>query len=180
MGGFISLADAKRHLRVDHDEEDPFIASLIGAASQHIENVTGFVAPVRTEIFQFDGFSEELRLPLRPIAEESIAIAYLDSNGDQASLTEFRVISRLGLTRIRPAIGNIWPATSCEPLSVSVTADLGYAEDGTNCPASILHAARLCVGQWFVAREAALARSSLTEIPLGVNALLEPYRVRRL
>ena len=69
MVGFITLEDAKAHLRLDTSDEDALVQRLIDAASAKIETATGYVAVAREQTFAFDRFERQLELRLRPIAE---------------------------------------------------------------------------------------------------------------
>ncbi len=181
MAGFITLGDAKAHLRVLEDNEDALIQSLIDAASREIENITGFVCEAREqEQFAFDRLRGELRLPLRPIDDETISITYLDGQGDQQQFTDFRAFVRNGLTRVVPAPGHAWPATLVTGGAVTLYADVGFAEGAPEIPANLAHACRLLVGHFFTNREAAVTGTIATELPLAVTNLLAPDRPRQL
>jgi uncharacterized phiE125 gp8 family phage protein len=177
MAGFISLADAKAHLVVEHDADDALIAGLIDAASAHAEARTGYVAETRTESFVFDRFGRELELRARPINADTIAVSYLDGTGELQPFTDFRAVQKHGTVRLVPAIGSCWPATACTPGAVTITADVGFGateEAGApDAPDGLKHAVRLCIGSWYLDREAG-------QIPAWVNPLLEDVRARRV
>ncbi|QIG80104.1 head-tail connector protein [Stakelama tenebrarum] len=183
MSGFISLDNAKFQLRLEADDtsQDVYLADLIATAGKRIEKKTGFVCPQRIdEAFVFDGFEKELRLPLRPVDPDSIAIAYIDSSGETSSFADFRVFVRNGYTRIAPAFGKCWPATWCAPAVVTVTADVGFVdEDDAAIPDDLKHAARLMLGSWYENREEAVFGSARS-LPDGAAALLEDERSRRV
>lgn len=181
MTGFITLADAKLQLRELGADEDVQIQKYIDMASRHVESETGYVAPVRSEEpFRFHCFSRELRLPLRPIATASVAIDYLDYDGESQAFTDFRIIERNGFNRIVPAVGKNWPGLSSYLTdTIIVTADVGYAEDDADCPEDLKGAVRLLVGHWFLHREAVSSGTKVTT-PIGVDSLLAPYRPKRL
>lgn len=177
MAGFISLADAKLHLRVDGPDEDSLIAALIAAAGVEVERTVGLVAPARPHIFQFNCFAQFLELRLGPVDLDTIEISYLDLNGDQQSLADFRAVAQDGVVRILPAIGSSWPAAARAIGAISVTATVGYIvteETGAaTAPAHVKHAVRLCVGSWFSDREAG-------SVPLAAIHLLNHDRNRRI
>jgi uncharacterized phiE125 gp8 family phage protein len=176
MPGFISLADAKAQLVVENDTSDELIQRLINAAGAHIERQVGYVAEQREEIFAFDRFTRQLELRLRPVDPDSIAVTYLDSNGDEQTFTDFRVTVKNGTTRIVPAIGFCWPRSACTPGAVTVTATVGFAdseaEAADDAPETLRHATRVCVCSWFQDREAG-------PIPEAVCLLLDDERARR-
>jgi len=158
MAGFISLTDAKAHLRVEHDADDALIQDLIDAAAVHIERMTGHVAATRTEIIGFDRFTSALELRMRPVNAAAVTIGYLDGNGAAQSFADFRIVTKNGTVRILPAIGSAWPGTACTTSAVTVTAEVGHgatAETGApSAPETLKQAARLCVGSWYHDREA--------------------------
>lgn len=172
MAGFITLEDAKAHLRIDDGEDDTTIQSLIDAASRHVERMTGYVAEQREESFSFDFFGSQLELRLRPIATETIEVSYLDGNGEEQPFTDVRVIEKNGTVRVLPAIGSCWPGAACAGGAVSVTATVGFA-DTAAAPDTIKHAVRLCVKAWFdgCAEE---------ELPPAVGMLLDDERAQRV
>ena len=170
--GFISLDDAKETLRVDTEADDALIAALIAAADGLIEAVTGHVAEKRAgEIFAFDGFTRELRLPLRPIDTGTIAVSYIDPAGEAQSVEDFRAFERHGFTCLAPAFGTCWPATARLPRAVTVTADTGYGDPDT-ARETLKQAARICVRSWYDAPDA--------ELPAPVALLLAPERPGRV
>lgn len=178
MAGFIGLADARAQLRPDGIDDDPLIQSLIDAASAHVERLTGYVAATRVgEAFRFDRFGRQLELRLRPIDPDTIAVSYLDGNGDAKVFADIRVVEKNGTTRILPAIGFCWPEPVCAPGAVTVTATVGFGatdQDGAAAaPDNVKHAVRLLVGSWYDDREAG-------PVPAAVNGLLEDERARRV
>jgi uncharacterized phiE125 gp8 family phage protein len=66
----VTLAEAKAQLRIDHDDEDDLITSLIAAAVAHLDGYSGILGRAlvtQTWRQDFDGFDQELVLPL-PVA----------------------------------------------------------------------------------------------------------------
>ena len=177
MTGFIGLSDAKAHARITSDREDGLVQQLIDAASRQVERITGFVAATREARFDFDRFGTALELRLRPVNLATIAVTYLDGEGQEQSVAEVRAIERNGTLRLFPAIGASWPVTGCYAGAVTVTAQVGLGatdEDGApDAPEDIRHAVRLCVAAWVDDRAEGA-------IPQAVHALLDDERLRRL
>lgn len=182
MADFIALDDMKMHLRVDDDSEDALIAQLTLAAVKRIERETGYVcAAERTETFRFDAFDDQLRLPLRPVKADSVAISYLDTSGSAQTFADFRLVEMDKITRLVPAVGATWPAPAQTAGAVTVTATVGYpgADLATAPDDDLRAAAKLIVGHWFANRETVVTGTIATELPLTAAALLDLCAERR-
>lgn len=175
----VSLAQAKAHLRVDHEDDDLYIAALIDAATGHLDGWPGILGRALvsqtwrqgSSCFPADGV---IRLPLAPVVSVE-SITYLDPESavqalDAAAYTA-PVADGLG-PYVRLVVAP--PATARRDNAVSVTFAAGYGAPA-DVPAAIRHALLLMVGHWYAAREAASA-VAMTELPLGVSALLAPFR----
>ena len=125
MAGFISLADAKAHLKIEYDEEDALIGGYIEAASAFVERETGHVAETRTEAFAFDRFGCGLDLRLRPVAADSVEVSYLDADGEEQAFADVRLVEKNGTLRVSPAIGSNWPTASRGISTIIVEASVG-------------------------------------------------------
>lgn len=76
----VTLAEAKLHLRVDSDDEDTIIESMIDAAVEYLDAENGVLgralAPQEWEV-TFDGPADDL--PIVPIIDQDEAV---ESNGE--------------------------------------------------------------------------------------------------
>jgi uncharacterized phiE125 gp8 family phage protein len=191
----VSLWEVKLHLRVDFDEDDTLIASLITAARQAAETLTGrqfvtarwkmvldsFPGPSLMGVPAGQSFSlpgHAVLLPKCPV-QSVIAINYLDMGGALQTMpaSSYTVDAACEPARITPVFGQIWPPTLPQIGSVSVIFDAGYGA-ASDVPAGIKSWIKLRVGSLYSHREemATLSRGRIDPLPF-VDGLLDGYRV---
>ncbi len=191
----VSLLEAKLHLRVDFDEDDMLIASLITAARQAAETLTGrqlTTARWKQVLDCFPGPSlmgvpagQTFTLPGHAIllakapVQSVVSINYLDMgsvNQTMPALT-YTVDVACEPARITPVFGQIWPICLPQIGAVSVTFDAGYGT-ASQVPEGIKSWIKLRVGSLYAHREevAALSRGRIESLPF-VDGLLDPYKV---
>lgn len=191
----VSLAEAKGHLRVDFNDEDALITSLIAAARQAAETITGrqlvtarwklvldsFPGPSRMGVpaglpFSLPGHAILLhKCPVQSV----FAIQYLDMAGSTQTMPpeEYAVDTACEPARITPVFGRIWPITLPQIGAVSVTFDAGYGP-AASVPEGLKSWIKLRVGSLYAHREevALLTRGSIAPLPF-IDGLLDPYQV---
>ncbi|MGQ3293671.1 MAG: head-tail connector protein, partial [Shinella sp.] len=179
----VSLADAKRHLRVLHDDDDGYIEALVETAIGLIDGADGWLGRAlgeQTWEYSLDRFpcsdvygrTGRINIPLAPLISVD-TVEYTGSDGVDAVITGFRPFG-IGSTQpgyILPAIGNSWPSTICEPEVVRIAFKAGYED----LPVGIKHAILLMIGHWYENRED-ISDGKLVELPLASKALLMPHR----
>ncbi|MFG1465257.1 head-tail connector protein [Xanthobacter sp. DSM 24535] len=181
----ITMDQAKSHLRVEHGDDDADIERLIFAAQAHIDGPSGDLGRaigLQTLELTLDGCElwpgAHIDLPYPPYVE-LVSISYLDPLGAQQSLaTEaVAVINHGGLARLYPLFGSCWPLVLRRPGAVRVRYRAGYETPELDA-VPIQQAMLLMIGHWYRNREAE-SEVSFSHLPLGVDALLGPYRVWR-
>ena len=175
----LSLPDAKKHLRIFHDDEDDYITGIVAAAQGYIEgpNGAGVALKPQTWRLSLDYFPCEILIPLGPVTEIT-GISYTGANGNEAMLDSWRSDLDASPVRIWPARDTSWPAIICEPGAVKVTFTAGFEAP----PADLIWALKLIVSHLYEHREAALdtgAKFGLLTLPLGAEHILDRYRVGR-
>lgn len=174
----VTLAEAKLHLRVDHNDEDALIASLISAAREHAEQWTQTVIAERAVTVTFDAFptdGEALELGVWPVKSVSSIQAEIIPSVYQtlpAGMYSLDIYAKPAA--VRDTMG--WPASTGRSNSVVVNVVAGPAE----APKSVKQAILLLVGHWYDNREAvhvSLNGLAPVETPKGVDALLQPHRL---
>ncbi|MDZ4250308.1 MAG: phage head-tail connector protein [Candidatus Nanopelagicales bacterium] len=124
----VSIDDAREHLRLRHNDDDPLIARLVDGATEFYENRIGrqlMEASFRLELIAFPCVIE---LP-RPPAKSVTKIEYVDTAGDLQTLAAATYQTDLASepARIMPAYGEVWPSTRCNTFAaVQVTFVAGY------------------------------------------------------
>jgi uncharacterized phiE125 gp8 family phage protein len=191
----VSLAEAKLHLRVDVDDDDTLIGSLIIAARQAAETLTGRQLVNARWKLVLDAFPGPAVMSTRHDATVSfpshaivlskcpvqsvVGIQYLDMNGSIQTLSpaDYVVDAACEPARIAPVFGKTWPPTLPQIGSVTLMFDAGYGTAAA-VPAGIKSWIKLRVGSLYAHREemSVLMRGRIDPLPF-VDGLLDPYRV---
>jgi uncharacterized phiE125 gp8 family phage protein len=171
----VSLAEAKGHLRVDHDDQDDLITAQINAATAYFDGYTGILGRAlitQTWRQDFGCFADRLPLPVSPVSAV-VSVSYFDTGNVQQALNanvyDLFADARGGYVALQP--GKSWPAAfrRVDAVSVTFTAGFGAAAD---VPEPIRQAILLVVQRLFDGAD--------TEIEVAidrvVHALIAPYR----
>lgn len=178
----VTLAEAKAHLRVDHDVDDSLITATIAAATSTVDGWSGILGRclcTQTWEVKFpDWACGVLRLPFPDVAAETVAVTYLDAADAEQTLdaATYDVVETISGSEIRRRPASSWPALSTRPAPVTVTAAFGYGA-AADVPAGIRSALLLMVGDLYRNRET-VASGGVAAVPMSttVEALLAPHR----
>ena len=161
----VSLLDAKRHLRIEHDEEDGQIEAWIESARVASENDTkrSYVSQTWELILNKtpkDGIIT-IPSPATPVQE----VLSIMLNDEEVELSNFEV-------DIYNASILIKTEAQIERVAIRFKAGFGNAEE---VPAPLKSAILLRVGHLYLHREA-VGSSNLKTTPFAVESLELPYR----
>jgi len=191
----VSLAEAKLHLRVEFAHDDALITSLISAARQAAETLTGrqfvtarwklvldcFPGPSLMGVAAGLPFSlpgHAILLDKCPV-QSVFAIEYLDMSGTWQTMpaTDYTLDTACEPARVTPAFGSSWPVSLPQIGAIGVTFDAGYG-DAIDVPEGLKSWIKLRVGSLYAHREevALLASGKIESLPF-IDGLLDPYRV---
>ena len=191
----ISLAEAKLHLRVDGGDDDLMIGSLITAARQAAETITGrqlMTARWRLVLDAFPGpllmhagSGSSFSLPAHAIllakcpVQSVVSVEYLDMNGTTQVLpaSDYVLDAACEPARLSPVFGKTWPPTLPQIGAVTVTFDAGYGS-ASEVPEGLKSWIKLRVGSLYGHREemAVLSRGRIDPLPF-VDGLLDGFKV---
>lgn len=173
----VSTIEAKKHLRVFHDEDDAEIDAMVAAATASIEgpNGIGVALSPQTWRLSLDHFPCEIVIPLGPVTAVT-SVSYVDADGAPATVPALRFDLDANPTRIWPARDVAWPSVTCEPGAVKVTFVCGYP----TLPQDLRWAILLLVGHFYEHREAVTTDLKAVDLPMGVASIIERYRVGRV
>lgn len=158
----VSLAEIKAHLRIDFDDEDDLLVSLINAATGQIEARLGRALVLRTVRQTFRRFSPVLRLAASPV-QSVVTVAYLDAANVDRTLaaSAYRVEGIGDVATIAPVTS--WPATGNEPDAVVATYVAGFG-DAEDVPGAIRNAVKMLAGGLYNHRESTTAADVMPAI----------------
>lgn len=177
----VTAAEAKAHLRVDFSDDDAMISAIIGAAVAHLDGWTGLlgrcmVNQVWRQDFCYWPVSGCLRLPFPDVSNVVVKYSDTDNVEQTVSATLYDVLEdeRSAFVRLKDTFTS--PSLYDDRVdAVRVTFTAGYGAAGSNVPAALRSAVLLLVGHFYQHREA-VTGGQRAELPLGVAALIGPYR----
>jgi uncharacterized phiE125 gp8 family phage protein len=180
----ITLEEAKKHCRIETDDENTLIEGFIKAAREHCEKFQNRAYCQQTFELWLDAFPTvgQIQIPRPPlISVESIKYYDVDNVEHEFSDEEYFVDTKNEPGWVVLNYGSCWPTETLRPANgVCVIFTAGYEpgdyDDAENVPADVKSAIKLLVGHLFENRESTSA-TDLKEIPKGVNDLLWPDRI---
>jgi len=116
----VSLATAKDHLRVTHNDDNEYISSLIGSATEKVEKLMGRKLITQTWKYFLDAWpgGNEIVLPFGQLKSVT-HVKYTDTGGTQYTdfdeSDEFTVDTDSDPGKIKLAYGESWPGYSLAP-----------------------------------------------------------------
>lgn len=185
----VDLVAAKVHGRIDIDNDDALLSLFLIAARQWVETYTGRALITQTWQMWLDTWpyaGEGITLPRPPLASVSSITFYDESDsGTVWDAANYFVDTIREPGRVVLHSSAAWPTPSRAANGVKIEYVAGYGADGNAVPEQIKTAIRQLVSHWYEHRGeasgAASSRSaSVLPVPLVIQALLEPYRVRTM
>ncbi len=167
----VSLDDAKAHVRAD-DGEDALLQGYIDAACGWIDGPYGWLGRSigeQTLELRTNVFASCDRLPYGPVKTIS-SVKYVDAQGVEQTVDPAAYDVTGGGLYLRP--GHSWPAHRGDAEGVRIRYEAGEE----HVPPQVRQAVLLLVGQWFRSRMSIVVGTISSELPFGVEALLNPLR----
>ncbi len=176
----ISLAEAKRWLRVDHGDDDGLIASLIKGARERIEARTGRAIMAQTWRIVLDRWPAEARvsLPVLPVMTVT-AVRLLDTAGFSSVLASTLYGLELGTEPPVLAV-NAPPNPGRARNGIEIDVVAGYGTTSAACPEPLRQAMRLLIAAAYEGRGPDSAGERRPDVVGEVDRLIAPYRQMKL
>lgn len=177
----ISLAEAKAFLRVDsdYDDDDSYITSLIGVATNVVEQFTRRRLITQTYNIYYDEFPPYMDLQVGNVASVT-HVKYYDTDNTLQTLdtSEYDVDIRVKPGRIYQAEDGNFPDTYERANSVEVEFVVGST--ASDVEDAIKQAMYIVIGRYYENRQDVVMGTQVNELPLMVEHLLTPYRLLEL
>ncbi len=178
---FVSVPTMRKHLQVEHEGDDAYIASLILAAQDKVQSDTGRGVGRQVLEMQATPCAAGVELPFPPFVSLD-QVQYVDTDDalqtmgsdDLTALRAQIVLGRFKRATVRPVAG-VWPAMADRPDALRLRFTAGF--QASEIAAQRLgHAMLMLVAHWYANRETATT-AALSEIPHGAAALIAEARV---
>ncbi len=172
--------EVKEYLRIDDDDEDDLIDSLIQTAIDWVEHYLNkaLISQTWEELLHEWPEGDYIQLYKGPLQEVS-EIEYMLA-GESAYTAFEEYIEELHNERIYLNYGEQWPSGSLDDAAgIRIEWTAGYGDAPENIPCPIIQAMKLLISHWFENRETQVVGTIAANLEFSVRALLAPYRSRR-
>ena len=177
----VSLSEAKDHLRITHTDDEGYITSLIKAAQDRIELLTGRKLISQTWKYYLQEFPGENYIVLPYGQLTSVThLKYTDSgatvNTDWDEDDEWTKDTDSDPGRIILKYGESWPtSTLAEENPIEIQFVCGWSTR-SDVPEQIKHAIKIAISDLYENRESYMVGLSAQRLNT-IDALLLPYRI---
>lgn len=181
----VTLTQAKSHCRLETSSDDALMSALVTAARAWCEEHCARKFVTQTVDLTLDAFPcGSLCLP-GGVVQSITHVKYRDEDDALQTWAAAEYISDLNSepARLEPAMNYAYPAARGRVGAVTVRYVAGYAPIGSPTdyaepvPQPIKQAILMMVGHFYENRESVAVGVSVAEMPMGVDALLWPYRI---
>ena len=181
QGEVVSIADAKLHLRVDHDDEDDYIKGLVEAAAQEIDAPRGWLGRsllTKTLRLTLDSYPPHtVYLPGVPV-QSVTKVEYRDRNGDFQEIPPEDYETDLTAEPALLWAADSWPSDmTAGPDVFRVEYEAGYGATSADVPRLIRQWLLTRVGDMYRDREGTILGTIQAQLT-HVERALDNMRVR--
>lgn len=176
----VTLAEAKAHLKLDHEGEDALIEGLIRAAREEVEATTGLALVDQGWRLTLDRIpvTKVVRIACHPV-RQIISVTAFGTDGEGALVEPSDYMLD---PNSRPA--RLWfsrrPETRRAMNGIEIDFTAGFGEAGPDVPDTLRRTMLVLVAHWFEFRAAFGAESQPVSFPAGYERLVAPWRRGRL
>lgn len=175
----VSVAEVKAQMRVDHDDDDTLIGTLVDAAVDMVDGTGKLGRAMVTQSWGQWADQAPGWVPLRMGPVQALtAVDYYDADGvlQAATLSDFEIFRDGELYLAKPKSGAAWPAAQVRPDAIRISWTAGFGDDAADVPAGLRAAIKLIVAHWYEHREAVTV-DGLADLPMGADMLIGLHRV---
>lgn len=172
----VSISDLKAYLRIDGNEENDLLDSLIRSAVDWVENYTRRALITQTWQVELPRFpwKDHVHLPWPPLQSVE-SVVYTNFDNQELDFEAFTADLHRNTAVLN--YGCTWPAAVLAPVDpVVIEFVCGYGDDAKDVPAAIRNAIKLLSAHLYENREPVVIGSTISRIPFTIEALLGPYR----
>jgi len=177
----VEVLDARQHLQIEHTDDDGYIKTLIKAATNVAQIITGRKFITQTITIELDATetASPIRLPYPPF-QSVTTFKYYD--GDRTKQTvDSATYSTIGTNPARIVADDGGWSVYQSYQALEIVYVVGYGLTSASIPEDIVHAIKIIVADlWNNPESSKLeTRTQLTanQVPYAALALLQPYRV---
>ena len=176
----LALDDVKAHLRLDGDDEDDLLGSLIATSRSHVEAALGLALMTQSWRWHADcwppaGLVDLMTRPLQRVTR----VAVRRSANEQIVVDSGAYVVDTASGRVAHRNGS-WPVPGVPVAGIEIDFTAGYGDGADAVPKPIRQALRLLVAHWYEVRNPVHIGAPAARVPDTVSELLMPYRMRRL
>ncbi|MEO1747228.1 MAG: head-tail connector protein [Pseudomonadota bacterium] len=171
----VTLAEAKAHLRVTHDDEDSLIEDLIGAATRFLADNDGICLLRQTWRYFIDDIASTRCIYRFPAIGINQATAF-DGDGNASIIDPTHIELE---TRKRPAELK-FDDVSVHAISANgaeVDIDFGFGETPLDVPDTLKRALLVLIAHWYEFRAEVAPKDQPVSIPDQYNRLVASFRL---
>lgn len=146
----VTLQEVKNHLRIEINDYDTTLNSLIHEAVRYVEGVTGRALISQTYEFKMDGFVSDLKIPKPPLISVS-SVQYLDeANATQTlAAANYTVDNSSEPARLVESATGTYPSTYDDLDAVTITFVAGYGTAASDVPETFKRAIKLYIEKMY-------------------------------
>lgn len=177
----VTLAEAKLHCRIDVDDDDVLVGSLISTAREHLERISRPQVAMTAQrwLYVADAWPASATIELRPYPLLTVdEVRYTSSTGVETIIAPSAYLVDTHSQPGRLHMINGWPSATLAALNgLEIEFTAGYGVDELSPPLALRQAILMLLGHWYENRELALTTGAVPkELPFAVEALIRPWR----